>query len=384
MSYYVLIFIKIVVTLACPRHLSYYIEIRKIENKRNLLCRLLLVLSFCFFPIPQCKSSFRSSPSATASVDHTLSHKCDFKTRTKTKTTTTTKTTITNTKTRDKITTTTTTTATMSDNFVFDIDAGSGEEATYDAPPRTTPLGTEMLFFFSAEAESGINRRSAYPPASDVEVADAHHTAYIGDGRLADVRRRQLAQQRANAIAASGALGMPAAVSRVTREASELEERVAKMSPVPRVPDLRKKLEEQRAAANSGLHARTAPGGASASASKTPAAGARSMPATASETGDSSLVKKNPEAASGRKKRKGKEASITAPSEASPSAETVPPFAGGDDAAASPAFGSSSVPSADVPSGRKQRRIEKARKRARKAASDRRRRKRNRDALEKV
>ena len=117
----------------------------------------------------------------------------------------------------------------MSDNFVFDIDAGSGEEVVYDAPPRTTPRGTEMLFFFSAEAESGINPRSAFPSASDIEVADAYHTAYVGDGRLVDVRRRQRAQQRANAIVASGALGMPAAVSRVTREASELEDRVEKM-----------------------------------------------------------------------------------------------------------------------------------------------------------
>ena len=100
-----------------------------------------------------------------------------------------------------------------------------------------------MLFFFSEEAESGIDKRGAFPPASDVEIADAYVMAFVGDGRLADVRRRHLAQQRANAIVASGALGMPVAVSRVTREARELEESVAQMSSAPGVPDLREKRE---------------------------------------------------------------------------------------------------------------------------------------------
>merc|ERR1711873_4251 len=116
---------------------------------------------------------------------------------------------------------------------------------------------------------------SSFPSAPDVEVADAYITAFVGDGRLADVRRRHLAQQRANAIVASGALGMPAAVSRGAREARELEESVAQASSAPRTPDLREKLRVKRAAATKSTQSRAAPKEASDSASNSKAAGAR-------------------------------------------------------------------------------------------------------------
>ena len=157
-----------------------------------------------------------------------------------------------------------------------------------------------------------------------------------------------------------------------------------KLSPSPRVPDLRTKLQEQRAAATSRTHTRTTPGKAPTSASGPKATGVRSTPVTASETGDSSRAKKNPEAASSRKRRRGKGESFAAPSEASPSAGPIPLVPGDDDAAPLSASASPSTPSADILSERRQKRIEKARKRARKSASDRRRRKRNREALEKA
>merc|ERR1712240_951781 len=104
-----------------------------------------------------------------------------------------------------------------------------------------------------------------------------------------------LAQQRANAIVASGALGMPAAVSSVAREARELEESVAQASSAPRTPDLREKLRVKRAAATKSTQSQAAPKEASDSASNSKAAGARSVPVTASETGESSSLKKDPE-----------------------------------------------------------------------------------------
>merc|ERR1712240_338468 len=193
-----------------------------------------------------------------------------------------------------------------------------------------------------------------------------------------------LAQQRANAIVASGALGMPAAVSSVAREAREMEESVAQASPAPRTPDLREKLRVKRAAATKSTQSQTTPKEASDSASNSKAIGVRSVPVTASETGESSSLKKAPEAAGGRKRRRGKKEPTTAPPEALTGAAPVARASGGDDAVLPSASGPASIPSVDSPSGRKQRRIEKARKRARKAASDRRRRRRNKEAQEKA
>ena len=162
---------------------------------------LFLVLPFPFLPFLQSSTSFRSSPSAIASVDHKLSKSFNkIETRTTTKTTTTTATRTTNTSTCNKITTTVTTPlpSTMTDNFVFDAECGE-ETSFQDALPRTTPLGTEMIFYNFAEGECGVDVRSAFPPSADVKVADACLTAYVGDGRLVDVRHRSEAETRGKA-----------------------------------------------------------------------------------------------------------------------------------------------------------------------------------------
>ena len=133
------------------------------------------MLFFYFLPISQCDTSFRSSPSASASVDHKLPFDyCDIKTKTKTRTMTTTATNTTKTNTCNKSTTTKTThtSGTMADNFIFSVSAESEEETAYlEAPPRTTSLGTEMIYYRSEEAESGIDVMSAFPPSANVEVA---------------------------------------------------------------------------------------------------------------------------------------------------------------------------------------------------------------------
>ena len=123
---------------------------------------LFLVPRFSFPLSIQSSTSFRSSPSASASVDQKHSETFNkFETNTRTKTTTTTATKTTKTNTRDKLTTTATIQDyAMVDGFIFDINAESEDDTSYDAPPRTTPRGTEMLFYSSGEAESRIDIRS--------------------------------------------------------------------------------------------------------------------------------------------------------------------------------------------------------------------------------
>ena len=195
----------------------------------------------------------------------------------------------------------------MSDNFVFDVGVQSEEEPSYNAPPRTTPLGTEMIFYNSAESECGIDVRSAFSPSAEVEVADAISTAYVGDGRLADVRRRVAAQLRADAIAASGALGFPLLESSILRETRDLEESMAQTLPAPHVTDLRQKIRGKRAAAAGSRQSSAAALEAHNSPSVPLTPSARSTPATALETETSSARRKDPEAAgAGRRRRKRK------------------------------------------------------------------------------
>ena len=87
-------FVNFIVALTCPHHDIFHAKIRKVKIKISLSCRLLLVFSFSFPPVSQSDTSFRSSPSALASVGHKLLQKTssDLKTRTKTRTTTTTNT----------------------------------------------------------------------------------------------------------------------------------------------------------------------------------------------------------------------------------------------------------------------------------------------------
>ena len=376
--------VNVFVAFIIPRRCVYHTKMHELTRNFISSCRHLLVLFFYISPFLQCDTSFRSSPSASASVDHKLSvNCCDSKTKTKTITTTTTATITTKTNTCDKSTTTKTTqtSGTMADGFVFNVSAESEEETSFiETPPRTTPLGTEIIHYRSDEAESGIDVRTAFPPCDDVEVADAVVTAYVGDGRLADVRRRVNAQLRADAIAASGALGFPLHESRVTKEARALEERAAKAP----VVDLRQKLRGKRAAATgspASLAASTEVPGASSSSSSVRA---RSSPATAHETGPTPSGEEGSEAVTGQRKKRGKRGPKSTPPEALTSVRPALTPSSDDIAVASSAVAVSSTPSADVLSERKQRRIEKARKRARKSASDRRRRKRNREALEKA
>ena len=145
---------------------------------------------------------------------------------------------------------------TTSGTFVYEDDLQSGDEELYDAPRIAPRTGTEIIHVSSADAESSIDTRSAFPPNEDVIVGDAFVTAFVGDGRLADVRRRRDAQERADAIVASGALGFPAIESHVAREARELEEQV--ITPSAPVTDLRQKITGKCAAGAKALHAQRA------------------------------------------------------------------------------------------------------------------------------
>ena len=90
--------VELIAAFMSCRHI-FYTRVHKVKKEFNSFCRHLLVLLFHFLPISQCDTSFRSSPSASASVDHKLLHIVrDSKTKTNSKTTTTTKTTTTNTK----------------------------------------------------------------------------------------------------------------------------------------------------------------------------------------------------------------------------------------------------------------------------------------------
>ena len=106
MSLLVDLFVNIVVAHMNFRHVAYY----ELKEKCDSSYRHLLVLSFYFPPILQCEASFRSSPSASASIGQIKINIVNaFKTKTKTSTTTTTKTTTTKTTTRNNLTTTATT-----------------------------------------------------------------------------------------------------------------------------------------------------------------------------------------------------------------------------------------------------------------------------------